>query len=782
MIDIQTTERPPFWLNNSTSSSSVSSMEISDENSIPPELLHSLRQHSLFQRTNNEHFLEEIACHMHLRIYSPRDVIIVEGEPSKAMFFLLKGSVDVCSADFERIYATLPKGSCFGEIGILFSMPRTATVIASSKCIVALLTADDVNTILPQYPEVQKVLLFEAEERLALLNKSKSMNGAERISHKPLTERNVEEFTGARNLLQKSPYFKDCPEEFLHHISLRVEPRHYAPNDLIYKRGDEGTDLYFILSGTVELVNLNDTRSDIPVERLSSGDYFGDISVLLNKARAADARAVTAIELYILRKSDFIKAVSSFPNLQQHFKEMAEKSLSQLKTKAPLLFDTETGKTDSLMLDQTSKIKPSSVCSTTSDQDPTLLPQTAASAFRGNETRKRRASVAVWSDPYLVALANRNLKQTNSEQQANLKENSVSTKTSKSVDFYGDGRLTLFNEEILGLVVEHLDFLSVLRFAAVSKRCRDFVKYSDKVFQKVDLSHLNKRITDEVIESIVSLIDGRTKQISLSQCFYITDVGFKQLVESVPLLEAMDLNSCWLLTDKSMATLALSCPRLTQLDLSNCRKISDAGIFQLLDGKASRGQPQLTNLSLSYCKKLSDMTMSHLATFCSQSLVSLNIQRCTRITDQGFGKWAETRFPSLSTLNLTDCSFLTDQAVAYLVTAAPHLRSLSLSFCCALSDSAIEGLITLSELQDLDASFCGAAVSDVSIRSLLKSNVLEQIRCLNLRGCVRITDMCIKSILELAKLNTLNISQCPGISLNAKQNIKASGSIINLVA
>ena len=81
------------------------------------------------------------------------------------------------------------------------------------------------------------------------------------------------------------------------------------------------------------MVNLNDTRSDIPVERLSSGDYFGDISVLLNKARAADARAVTAIELYILRKSDFIKAVSSFPNLQQHFKEMAEKSLSQLKTK-----------------------------------------------------------------------------------------------------------------------------------------------------------------------------------------------------------------------------------------------------------------------------------------------------------------------------------------------------------------------------------------------------------------------------------------------------------------
>ncbi|RCH95808.1 hypothetical protein CU098_011113 [Rhizopus stolonifer] len=203
MTDIQTTEQTSIWSSASSKSSSISSVEISDDRNIPPELLASLRQHSLFQRTNNEHFLEKITCCMHLRAYGPRDVIIVEGEPAKAMFFLLRGSVDVCSADFERIYATLPKGSCFGEIGILYSMPRTATVVAGSKCVVAALTADDVNAILPQYPEVEKMLRFEAEERLALLRKSKSMNETERVSFKPLTERNVEEFTGARNLLQK---------------------------------------------------------------------------------------------------------------------------------------------------------------------------------------------------------------------------------------------------------------------------------------------------------------------------------------------------------------------------------------------------------------------------------------------------------------------------------------------------------------------------------------------------------------------------------------------------
>jgi F-box/leucine-rich repeat protein 7 len=173
--------------------------------SIPPELLQSLRQHSLFQRTNNESFLEKIACCMHLRTYAPRDVIIVEGEPSKAMFFLLRGSVDVCSADFERIYATLPKGSCFGEIGILYSMARTATVIASTKCIVAVLTADEVKTLLPQYPEVERMLRFEAEERLALLKKSNTMQQQQekKVNQMPVVERNIEEFSGARHILQR---------------------------------------------------------------------------------------------------------------------------------------------------------------------------------------------------------------------------------------------------------------------------------------------------------------------------------------------------------------------------------------------------------------------------------------------------------------------------------------------------------------------------------------------------------------------------------------------------
>lgn len=356
----------------------------------------------------------------------------------------------------------------------------------------------------------------------------------------------------------------------------------------------------------------------------------------------------------------------------------------------------------------------------------------------------------------------------------------------KPPEYAGDGKFELFNQDVLSRIINYLDFSSILQFSAVSKKCREFVQKGSTVMQHVDLSHLNKRITDTALDHIMALIGGgggsRVKELNLSQCFYMTDDGFKRLIEQLPSLETLDLNSCWLLTDKSLVLLAASCPRLTRLDLSNCRKISDIGIFKMLDEKQTRGFPELKELSLSYCKKLSDMTMSHLAEFCSNTLESLNIQRCTRITDQGFVKWADTQFPQLKHLNLTDCSFLTDQAISHLVSAAPQLQTLSLSFCCALSDNAIEGLISLPHLQELDASFCGAAVSDVSIRALLKSGSFESMNSLNLRGCVRITDTCINSILEWGRLNTLNISQCPGISVNAKQIIKESGNIHHLVA
>lgn len=409
------------------------------------------------------------------------------------------------------------------------------------------------------------------------------------------------------------------------------------------------------------------------------------------------------------------------------------------------------------------------------------MPATKTNILKTTETRRRRGSVAVWSDPNLVALANRHIiKPQEEESSSKLKEEAMDVQVS-ATQGRDKSRLSALNEDVLSSILNQLDFISLIRFSTTSKRFYEFVKTSEKIIQTLDLSDINKRVTDDTLKRITTFTGDRVKQVNLSQCFYITDDGFKTFIENLPNVEMLNLNSCWLLTDKSVALLATSCPNLVKLDLSNCRKVSDIGLLKLLDEKATRGHSGLQSLLLPYCKKVSDMTMAYLAEFCSETLEELDIQRCTRISDQGFAKWTEKKFLNLKSVNLTDCSFLTDKAISYLVTAAPNITSLTLSFCCALSDSAIEGLMTLSHLKSLDASFCGAAVSDVSIPSLLNSLSANSMESLNLRGCVRITDTCIKSIIKRIQLKSLNISQCPGISSNAREFIKESGNVQNLI-
>ena len=64
--------------------------------------------------------------------------ILVEGDPSDAMYVLKSGEVEVRSRGDsggpERLLATLQAPAYFGEIGVLGHLPRTATVTALSDC------------------------------------------------------------------------------------------------------------------------------------------------------------------------------------------------------------------------------------------------------------------------------------------------------------------------------------------------------------------------------------------------------------------------------------------------------------------------------------------------------------------------------------------------------------------------------------------------------------------------------------------------------------------------
>lgn len=88
-------------------------------------------------------------------------------------------------------------------------------------------------------------------------------------------------------------------------LSLNVEPRKYNLGETIIRRGEIGREMFFIVSGVVEILSDDSLRV---LARFHEGQFFGEIAVLLDVPRIANVKAVSEVEVFVLTK-DNLKAV-----------------------------------------------------------------------------------------------------------------------------------------------------------------------------------------------------------------------------------------------------------------------------------------------------------------------------------------------------------------------------------------------------------------------------------------------------------------------------------------
>ena len=107
-----------------------------------------------------------------IRHYSVGEVIVREGDITKDMFILQEGKVKVVKqmAGHEIELGTMEKGDFFGEMSLLESEPRTASIIATKPCKVLVIQAGGLLVRLRRDPTLAFEMLQKLSNRIRRMN------------------------------------------------------------------------------------------------------------------------------------------------------------------------------------------------------------------------------------------------------------------------------------------------------------------------------------------------------------------------------------------------------------------------------------------------------------------------------------------------------------------------------------------------------------------------------------------------------------------------------------
>lgn len=109
--------------------------------------------------------IRQIVLNLKPVLYTPGDYIFRKGEMGDQMYFISRGKVEIVSEDGATVFATLSDGSFFGEIALLFSSERTASVRAQDYCDLYTLDKFTFDNVLAKFPEIARQVQAMAEER-----------------------------------------------------------------------------------------------------------------------------------------------------------------------------------------------------------------------------------------------------------------------------------------------------------------------------------------------------------------------------------------------------------------------------------------------------------------------------------------------------------------------------------------------------------------------------------------------------------------------------------------
>jgi ATP-binding cassette subfamily B protein len=123
--------------------------------------------------------------------------------------------------------------------------------------------------------------------------------------------------------LRRIPLFATTDDAHLATLAGQFVTEHYDAGQSIVEQGEQGEMFYILVRGSAEVL-LSSNGEQRRIDKLTDGDFFGEMALLSEVPRAATVHATTPCLLLALRRQDFQAMLASAPELRTAIDQLVE--------------------------------------------------------------------------------------------------------------------------------------------------------------------------------------------------------------------------------------------------------------------------------------------------------------------------------------------------------------------------------------------------------------------------------------------------------------------------
>ncbi|KAG9247642.1 hypothetical protein BJ878DRAFT_152204 [Calycina marina] len=780
---------------------------------MPLDLVDRIRSFPLFLSAPDS-FLAAVGKHLRPQIHAPHDHILTEGDDAKAMFWLVRGAVAVTSRDGEATYAELRPGAFFGEIGILMDVPRTATIIARTKCLLVVLKKEDLRAELPNFPAMERAIMEEVQERLTILNKKREESGygpkvvlpsrSGKLAREPApgevskgdtgiidngvvinskkrkspSPQAIEDssagsalgsgFVNVRKTLKDLPLFSTLPPEILHFLGLSALPKTYPPFTDIIVQGSPGNEIYFIVRGEAEVIREAPSgesqhrplRSSYIRPRLKQGQYFGEVaSLALAPQRTATVRSITTVECLMIG-GDVLEELwyRCSPDIRRQVETTAKTRIDNTDNDVTMS-DVATDAPSIRRLEI--KEGPSTPHSL---PQVTFTPSKPASPHKPSRFEDKEVIEPMDPDPFLSVDMDNMRTRTG-------RRGSLAPPVPESSPAEANGPQT--RSRSVNPKVAH----------AITPPESNFRPKRPKILSRPSSQRNRGRLPEALLLLIFSYLDvyqlmrlravssiwSRILSTSPEVCCYLDLSIFSRTVNNKALVDficpfvgrrahTIDISNCFHITDTGFNALSQICgPTVRNWKMKSVWDISANAVLEM-----ANNSKLLEDIDLSNCRKVSDSLLARIVGWVvAEPNTPQHLRQHAKQQHLIPPVGTVVGCPKLKRLTLSYCKHVTDRSMAHLaVHAHARLESIDLTRCTTITDGGFQhwSIYKFSKLERLILADC-TYLTDNAIVHL--TNAVKGLRELDLSFCCALSDTATEVIsLGCPSLRSLRLSFC----------------------